>query len=42
MGDYAAEPAMLQAPTISGVPRNFVRGVFNKFRWGQRTERTGI
>ena len=28
---------------ISGVPRNFVReGGFNKFSWGQRTERTGI
>ena len=27
----------------SGVPRNFVRGGgFNKFSWGQRTERTGI
>jgi hypothetical protein len=26
----------------SGVPRNFVRGRFNKFSWGQRTERTGI
>jgi len=32
---------------ISGVPRNFVRGGwgvggFNKFSWGQRTERMGI
>jgi len=31
---------------VSGVPRNFVQGgggeVFNKFSWGQRTERTGI
>jgi len=26
----------------SGVPRNFFRGGFNKFSWGQRTERTGI
>jgi len=27
----------------SGVPRNFVRGGgFNKFSWGQRTEKTGI
>ena len=24
---------------ISGVPRNFFRGGFNKFSWGQRTER---
>jgi len=28
--------------TQSGIPRNFVRGGFNKFSWGQRTERTGI
>jgi len=27
---------------VSGVPRNFVRGGFNKFGWGQRTERTEI
>ena len=28
---------------VSGVPRNFfVGGDFNKFSWGQRTERTGI
>jgi len=26
----------------SGVLRNFVRGGFNKFSWGQRTKRTGI
>jgi len=26
----------------SGVPRNFFRWGFNKFSWGQRTERTGI
>ena len=26
----------------NGVPRNFVLGGFNKFSWGQRTERTGI
>ena len=26
----------------SGVPRNFFRGEFNKFSWGQRAERTGI
>jgi len=30
-------------PFISGVPRNFVWGWgFNKFSWGQKTERTGI
>ena len=29
--------------SVSGVPRNFFRwGGFNKFSWGQRTERTGI
>jgi hypothetical protein len=26
----------------SGISRNFVCGGFNKFSWGQRTERTGI
>jgi hypothetical protein len=26
----------------SGVPRNFFRGGFNKFSWGQRAERRGI
>ena len=30
------------AGIYSGVHRNFVRGGFNKFSWGQRTERTGI
>ena len=30
------------SPAASGVPRNFVRGGFNKFSWGQRRERTGI
>jgi hypothetical protein len=31
-------------PTLcnSGEPRNFIRGGFNKFIWGQRTEITGI
>jgi len=29
-------------PEGSGVPRNFVQKGFNKFSWGQRTERTGI
>jgi len=28
--------------SVSGVPRNFVPGGFNKFSWGPRTERTGI
>jgi len=35
-----------QAPIMiisSGIPRNFVWvGGFNKFSWGQRTEKTGI
>ena len=33
-----------RSDTASGVPRNFFRGGrgFNKFSWGQRTERTGI
>jgi hypothetical protein len=32
-----------ESEDTSGVPRNFVRGGgFNKFSWGQRTERTGI
>jgi len=32
----------IQIRKLSGVPRNFVREGFNKFSWGQKTERTGI
>jgi len=35
-------PWLLSFISNSGVPRNFFRGGFNKFSWGQRTERTGI
>ena len=27
---------------VSGIPRNFVQGEFNKFSWGQRAERMGM
>jgi hypothetical protein len=33
---------LLTSKLISGVPRNFFRGGFNKFSSEQRTERTGI
>jgi len=37
-------PCGKNKPTLiySGVPTNFVWGGFNKFSWGQRTERKGI
>ena len=43
--EYRIVPSILEEAGISfsGVLRNFVPGGgFNKFNWGQRTERTGI
>jgi len=47
LGDYweGVRPAGLRILTwvqSSGVSRNFFGVVFNKFGWGQRTDRTGI
>ena len=33
---------VMNSPGNCGVPRNFFWGGFNKFSWGQRTDRTGI
>jgi len=40
--NLSPETSTIPFPPSSGVPRNFVRVGFNKFSWGQRTERMGI